>query len=199
MLEHKQPPTPSTLTKQDSRSRDADRAREIEREQEMPAENLQIFNVPHLSFLSLEQSNLSASLPPAASATQAASTSMSSTRLFQPGTTLHSAAEQVLSVVPEEKRRVLEARMTCSKDSNAVLVETVVGFSGDGSRSKDGITVSAEPYRYIPGGPGKRRSIINLKTKCLFFSQRADHFAKPFSLARSVPRKNGYNILRRWW
>ena len=38
MLTHKQPPTPSTLTKQDSRSRDAVRAGNVEREQEMPAE-----------------------------------------------------------------------------------------------------------------------------------------------------------------
>jgi hypothetical protein len=38
MLAQKQPPTPSTLTKQDSRSRDAVRAGNVEREQEMPAE-----------------------------------------------------------------------------------------------------------------------------------------------------------------
>ena len=49
----------------------------------------------------------------------------------------------MLSVVPEEKRRVLEARMTSSKDSNAVVVGTVVGFGGEGS-SKDGITTSGE-------------------------------------------------------
>lgn len=46
MLEHHQPQTPSTLVKQDSRSRDADRAR-IEREQEMPAEVQFTHSPPH--------------------------------------------------------------------------------------------------------------------------------------------------------
>jgi len=50
MLAQKNPPTPSTLTKQDSRSRDAsdDRAREIEREQEMPAEVFRPALITHL-------------------------------------------------------------------------------------------------------------------------------------------------------
>jgi len=55
----------------------------------------------------------------------------------------HVFRADVLSVVPEEKRKVLEARMTSSKDSNAVLVGSVVGFGGEGG-SKDGVTTSGE-------------------------------------------------------
>ena len=44
MQAQKQPPTPSTLSKQDGRSRDAERAREVEREQELPVE---VVALPH--------------------------------------------------------------------------------------------------------------------------------------------------------
>ena len=49
--------------------------------------------------------------------------------------------------MPEAKRKVLEARMTNSKDSNAVVVGTVVGFGGEGS-SKDGITTSGAHFLF---------------------------------------------------
>ena len=134
------PVTPMTLTKQDSRSRDA-------AFEELPACSRAPFAGAPLSLLSLEQCDLSTSVPNTP-------TCASSTQVFAPvaPAAARSAAADVLSVVPADKLQVLEARMTKDKDSKAVLKSTVVGFGAEGS-SKDGITTGGEPYRYTPGGP----------------------------------------------
>ncbi|KAJ1485193.1 hypothetical protein T484DRAFT_1893003 [Baffinella frigidus] len=56
-------------------------------------------------------------------------------------------AGDLLSVIPDEKRRILEARMTNA--SSASIIESVVGFSNDSRGESSGQGHSS----YVPGAP----------------------------------------------
>lgn len=63
-----------------------------------------------------------------------------------PGTRARGAGD-LLSVIPDEKRRILEARMTNA--SSASIIESVVGFSNDSRGESSGQGHSS----YVPGAP----------------------------------------------